>query len=77
MSSLSRSSEITAILSAQSVRIALANAIVVRSTVLAVVGTIGLGPRLRVHAAIGALGYVVDGEDIGIEEVLLISSVSS
>ena len=53
--------ELSRILRAQSVGIALANAIVFRSTVLTVLGAIGLVPWLGIEAAVCALGYIVDG----------------
>lgn len=46
-----------------------ANAVVVRSAVLSVVGAVLLTPRLRVQGAISAVGDIVFAEEVGVEEV--------
>ena len=50
--------------------VALTDAVVALSMVLAVVGAVDLPPGCGVHGAVRSLGNVVDGEDIRTEEIL-------
>ena len=60
------------ILRVKRISVALTDRIVVPLTViLPVVGAVGLTPHFRVFGAVGPLRYVVDGKDVGVEEVLL------
>lgn len=69
LTSGSRRSHRPRILRAQAKAIRGANAVVVRTAVLPVVGAVLLTPRLRVQGAIGAVGDVVFAEEVGVEEV--------
>jgi hypothetical protein len=61
---------LSGILWIERVCVALADAVEPFAAVLAVVGAVLLLPWLGVHGAVGTLGHVVDGEDIGVEKVL-------
>ena len=52
------------------IAIALTDSVMIRPLVLSVVGAVGLVPCSGILGAVCALGYIVDGEDIGVEEVL-------
>ena len=52
------------------IAIALTDRVIIRPPVLSVVGAVGLVPRSGVLGAVCALGYIVDRENIGVEEIL-------
>ena len=52
---------------------ALADAIVLRSTILAIIGAVRFSQRLGLHGAVSSLRGAVDGDDVGGEEILYTS----
>lgn len=52
------------------IAVALADSVAVVAAILAVIGGILLVPELGVERAVSAVGDVIDGEQIGVEEVL-------
>ena len=57
------------VLRTEGIAIRHADGIVIRAAILAVIRRIRLVPGLGIQRAVGALGHVIDGQDIRVEEV--------